>query len=201
MIDLKDSGVEFFDSTHEYWLGETRLQGITSILTRQLFPEQYKDIPDYILNRAAERGTQTHDLCRSFDLFSTYIEPADDRVREYVNNYVSIRFRKEFNVIESEYLVTDKTHYASAIDKVIEMNGEIILADIKTTYDLNPDYISWQLSIYKYLFEAQTGLKVSKLWAIWVRNEGEIIEMEDKGSEAVIKLLELDRKGLSDGEI
>lgn len=37
-------------------LGEKQLQGITGMISRQLFPDKYKDVPDFVLKRAAEKG-------------------------------------------------------------------------------------------------------------------------------------------------
>ena len=66
---------------------------------------------------------------------------------EEVKWYAEMKENEGFEVIDSEYLVTDGTHFASAIDKVIRRNGKVCLGDVKTTYELDKDYISWQLSI------------------------------------------------------
>lgn len=36
-------------------LGEKQLQGVTGMIGRQLFPDKYKDIPDFVLKKAAAR--------------------------------------------------------------------------------------------------------------------------------------------------
>ena len=44
--------------------------------------------------------------------------------------------------------------------------------DIKTTYKLDKDYVSWQLSIYAYLFElCNPGVKVNNLYGLWLRDD------------------------------
>ena len=46
------------------------------------------------------------------------------------------------------------------------------MGDVKTTYKLDLLYLSWQLSIYAYLFERQNpNLKVEGLIAIWLRGD------------------------------
>ena len=52
-IELKDSGVLFNKELHEYWLGNKQLSGITGMLQRQLFPDEFDGIPDNLLREAA----------------------------------------------------------------------------------------------------------------------------------------------------
>ena len=43
MIELVKSSVVFNEENHTYMLGEKQLQGITGMISRQLFPDKYKD--------------------------------------------------------------------------------------------------------------------------------------------------------------
>ena len=45
-IELKDSGVLFNKERHEYWLGNRQLSGITGMLQRQLFPDEFDNVPE-----------------------------------------------------------------------------------------------------------------------------------------------------------
>ena len=71
------------------------------------------------------------------------------------------------------------------------------LADIKTTAKFDNDYVSWQLSIYAYLFELQNpDLKANKLYGIWLRNDtAELIEVEKKPKELIKELLRCEVEG------
>ena len=51
MIELVKSSVVFSEENHTYFLGEKQLKGITGMISRQLFPNKYKDIPEYILKK------------------------------------------------------------------------------------------------------------------------------------------------------
>ena len=196
---LPNSGVQFIEDSHQYWLGDVQLSGITGILSKHLFPHKYGGVPKHILENAAHRGTLVHDACRDWDMIGSYYisdeDREDDLVVEFIENYIKLAEKYKFRSIFNEYLVTDGTHYASAIDNVFEIDGKLALGDIKTTYKLDKEYLSWQLSIYKYLFEAQTGIKVEKLYAIWVRNGGELIEVQYKGDDKIKALLDADREG------
>lgn len=189
MVKLNQSWVVFNEDTHTYTLNGKELHGITGMLSRQLFADKYKDIPDYILKRAAERGSAIHNDCQFVD--ATGLEPDTQEAKNY------LELRKAYTVIANEYTVTDSDYFASNIDCVWEKDGDIILADIKTTSKLDEEYLSWQLSIYAYLFELQNPeLKVSKLFGVWLRNEiAQLVEVDRKPTEEITRLLECEKKG------
>ena len=66
-IELNDSGVIFDPEQHTYELNGTYLSGITELLQRQLFPNEYTNVPKAILNQAAAYGTSVHESCELFD--------------------------------------------------------------------------------------------------------------------------------------
>lgn len=166
-MELVKSPVIFDPEAHTYSLPDgTRLQGITGMLHRQLFPGEYRDVPQHILDRAAERGHAIHQLCELVDDLGITPEEADAQA------YIRLKADMGLTYRASEYLVSDEEHFASAIDKVYEdRENAFILADIKTTYRLNEEYVRWQLSVYAYLFEMQNpDANVSRLLALWIRD-------------------------------
>ena len=60
-----------------------------------------------------------------------------------------------YDALANEYTVSDEEYFASNIDCVWEKEGEISLADIKTTYRIDKESLSWQLSIYAYLLRGR----------------------------------------------
>ena len=188
-LELNDSGVVFIENPRGYWIGETHLEGLTGMIGRQLFPDKYKAVPEKVLAKAAERGHRIHEEIQVYDMFG---EISSDEVKWYAD----MKKAEQFDVLDSEYLVTDGTHFASAIDKVIVKDGKVCLADVKTTYELDKEYISWQLSIYKYLFELlNPDIEVDKLYAIWVRNGASLHEVNEIPQKDVIELLNCERQG------
>ena len=179
-MKLVESQVAFNQEEHTYSLNGMALKGITGMIKSQLFPDMYKDIPQWILDRAAERGTMVHE---SIELFDAGFEPKET-IPE-LESYKRIKRENGLATLANEYIVTDREHFASGIDLVLSKGEDIILTDIKTTYTLNKEYVRWQLSIYAYLFELQNPeLKVSKLYALWLR--------DDKSEFAEIKRVEID---------
>lgn len=187
MITLNPSWVVFNEEEHTYTLNGKQLHGITGMLSRQLFADKYKDIPEYILKKAAERGTEVHKDCEFTD--ATGLEPQTTEGKNYRE------LRKDFNVIANEYTVSDNEYFASNIDCVWEKDGEVILADIKTTSHLDEEYLSWQLSIYAYLFELQNPeLRVSQLYGVWLKGDKkQLVTINRRSTEEIIKLMDCEK--------
>lgn len=191
MIELVKSGVVFNEEDHTYFLGDKQLQGITGMIGRQLFPDKYKEVPEFVLKRAAEKGSRIHAQCQFVDM--TGFKPESVEAENY------LRERKEagFGVVANEYTVSDNEFFASNIDCVWEKGGRVSIADIKTTYKLDNEYLSWQLSIYAFLFELQNPLlKVDQLFGIWLRGDkSELVPIERKPDEEVQKLMQCEATG------
>ena len=191
MIELVKSSVVFSEENHTYFLGEKQLKGITGMISRQLFPNKYKDIPEYILKKAAEKGSRIHGQCQFADVTGLPPESIE------AINYIRERVNAGYKAFANEYTVSDNEYFASNIDCVWEKDEKISLGDIKTTASLDREYLSWQLSIYAYLFELQNPLiKVDKLFGIWLRGDkSELVEIERKPDAEVKRLLECEIKG------
>lgn len=186
---LNDSGVIFIENPRGYWLGNRELKGLTGMIGSQLFPNKYSAVPENVLAKAAARGSKIHEDIQAYDMLG-------EIASQEVGWYASLKERERFDVIESEYLVTDGTHFASAIDKVIVKDGSICLADIKSTFELDKDYVSWQLSIYKYLFNLiNPDIEVKGLYAIWIRDGATLHRVDEIPQEEVIELLNCEKEG------
>lgn len=191
-MELKNSGVVFNPVDHTYTLNGKVLNGITHVIKDKLFPDEYKNVPEHILKQAAQRGSEIHKVIEMWDSCSIHTDNCLE-LENYINQSEKHQFLKSH--IESEYLVTDGKQYASAIDKVYEDgHGGVILADIKTTYKLNIDYVAWQLSIYKYFFKlANPDINVSGLYVLWIRSEkSAVCPVNEHSEEEVKKLLYTD---------
>lgn len=169
-IELKDSGVIFDPERHTYQLNGAYLSGITDLLQRQLFPNEYANIPKAILNQAAAYGTSVHQSCEDFD--ANWYNDGTQEVQDYIQLCQEHSLTHE----ASEYTVTDFTNYASNIDKVYRISSNTFdLADLKTYGVMTPEKLEkarWQLSIYAYLFELQNkDAKARQLYILHLRNK------------------------------
>ena len=187
-IELTDSGVLFDKELHEYWLGNKQLSGITGMLQRQLFPDEFEGIPMEAINEAARYGTEVHESIEAFD--SSWVNDGTQEVQDYIslcNEYGLIHER-------SEYTVTDGENWASNIDKVYRTSDDVFsLGDIKTYGTMTSDKIEkarWQLSIYAHFFELQNkGAKVDKLFILHIRNK----EKSDGAFDHISEILQVKR--------
>ena len=188
-IQLTSCGVVFNEEGHTYHLGDKELQGVTGILHRRLFQDMYADIDPEILEKAAQRGTAIHRYCQIYDELGIVTEGCEE-----VTHYAAMCKALDLVPVASEYLVTDGEHYASKIDAVYQGEKGVILNDRKTTYHLDKEYVSWQLSIYAWMFERMNpGVEVEGLTATWMR-EGicEYVGIDRKDASLVEALLQAD---------
>lgn len=205
-IELKDSKVIFNEQDHTYKLGDKYLSGITGMLSRQLYPEEYKDVDQETLNKAAEYGTGVHKAIEMFDVEWDM----DFNHETEIEDYKAICSANNLTHESTEYCVTDGENWASNIDKVYRVSDDTFdLGDLKTYGAMTPDKkekARWQLSIYAYLFELQNKkAKVNRLFIIHLRNKmkrsgnvdhiADLIEVKRIPSEICKELLDCDVAG------
>lgn len=183
---LNGCPVCFDAETHTYTLGGRELSGITALLRDKLFPTTYDGVDAQVLANAAAYGSAVHRMCERYDTLGEYPDNED------LHAYVELKVEEYLTHQASEYLVSDLEHYASCIDKVYYVDENTVdIADIKTTYKFDKEYVSWQLSIYAYLFERQNPtIKVRNLYGLHLRRgEGKMIEVVRKDDLVVEALL------------
>lgn len=171
-ITLNVPKVTFIEESHQYFIGKKELKGVTGTLIKKAFPDTYKNIPESVLMKAAERGGLIHNT------FETFCSIFDADLKQYPNpteellDFHSMLVAYDLHYVASEYLVTDGENFASAIDGIFADNeGNIYLVDYKTTATLHYDNVSLQLSIYAKWFEEQNpDLKVKEIVCMWFKN-------------------------------
>lgn len=171
-ISLNVPKVTFIEETHQYFIGKKELKGVTGTLIKKAFPDTYKNIPESVLKKAAERGGLIHNT------FETFCSIFDADIKQYPNPteelqaFHSMLVSFDLHYVASEYLVTDGENFASAIDGIFaDSEGNIYLVDYKTTATLHYDNVSLQLSIYARWFEEQNpDLKVKEIVCMWFKN-------------------------------
>ena len=204
MIQLNDSRVVFNKEDHTYELDGKYLSGITEMLQRQLFPDEFDGVPEQAIEQAALYGTEVHESIEQFD--SSWTNDGTQEVADYIKICTSNGLVHE----RSEYTVTDGMNWASNIDKVFRKSDAVFdIADVKTYGTMTPEKqekARWQLSIYAYLFETlNPNATVGKLYIIHLRNKlkkdgttdhiANLIEVDRIPSEVCKKLLDTDLAG------
>lgn len=171
-ITLNVPRVTFIEESHQYFIGKKELKGVTGTLIKKAFPDTYKNIPESVLAKAAERGGLVHNTLETFcSIFDADINKYPNPTEELLA-FHSMLVSFGLHYVASEYLVTDGENFASAIDGVFaDDEGNIYLVDYKTTSTLHYDNVSLQLSIYAKWFEEQNpALKVKEIVCMWFKN-------------------------------
>ena len=163
--------VRFDEPSHTYTRVSdgVQLTGVTTMMKKMGISHNYDGIPEDVLLKAAEHGHKIHNAC---------YETHDGEIMDIpeVKFYNDEVMKRGLIPLASEYLVSDFTNIASAIDLVytteeLAKQDMVILADIKTTANYDGEQLSWQLSIYKKLFEEQNPfIKVAGFIGVWLPN-------------------------------
>ena len=126
MIELVKSGVAFNEERHTYSLNGKELHGITNMLRRQLFPDEYANVPESTLRRAAERGTAVHQSIELYDSgFMASVQSAE------LASYIRIKDDNGLATVCNEYTVSDGEYFASNIDIVMtDKENKVYLVDV-----------------------------------------------------------------------
>lgn len=227
-LALPKSPVRFEEDPHGYWLGTKRLSGITGLIHAILNLGVYPGAPEYVkqvaIPRAGAYGSAVHKSIETYDEIRIK-QTKHPAIWHYTRDYGTqvfgpfdvtqeletyIKHREGFEPVANEYTISDNAQYASNIDNVwrkIVTQGTW-LVDTKTN---NLDYytggvaglklyLSWQLSVYAYLYEKQTGDKVEGLAANWLRHDkGEFWIIERQPDDFVKALLEHTKATWVDG--
>lgn len=162
--------VSFNQAAHTYTTPDgLPLSGVTAMLDTVLFPDRYADVDADTLERARQRGTAIHEKVELYH--SAGIFDQDPDVKRYITA-LDRDFPDRAHVY-TEYLVSDLTHIASSIDLIyLDAQGRFHICDLKTTYALDIPYVTWQLSVYAYLFRRQTGLDIASARVFWLPRSG-----------------------------
>ena len=198
MSTFKASKVVFDEVEHSYTLGKKKLSGVTALLGRQIFQAKYDGVPKNFMQDAADRGSRIHRQIEKYESFGGEI------LSKELDSYIKLKSKNKFHVIETEWLVSDNKHVASSIDLIFGKEGEegVYLYDTKTTSHLDMEYLSWQLSIYTYLFLLDNpDEKILGLGACWLPNPDKkygrpkMVDVPEKPMEWVKELIECDARG------
>lgn len=191
MITLnQNTRVSYEDITHSYLLdGEIYLMGVTSLMKKYSLTPNYEGIPADVLQKAAERGSKVHkdieDYCNGRAVAMT------KELKAFIGCGVK--------AIANEYLVSDNEIVASSIDIVADAgDSKVNLIDIKTTSALHLEPLSWQLSIYAFLFKLQNpDIEIAGLYGLHIKaGKANLVQVPRKPEDEIIDLLFCEREGL-----
>ncbi len=178
--------IEFIEEAHIYLLNGVITPCVSDIL-RFIFPNKYKGVDKRVLTKKAEYGSVVHKaiecLEQNLDMPElNYIQEAS------LDQYKKIKEDNNIKVISQEQKIHYENKYCGTYDMEATIQGEHSLVDIKTTAELDKEYLSWQLSFY----ELAIGKRFKKLYCLWLpkKNLGELVEIQRKTKKELLKVLE-----------
>ena len=184
--------IEFNAETHTYTMDKVKLPSVTQIMAPITHP-LYSKVNEYVLNKAARRGTEIHKWVELYDKEKQ--ESFNPRVQAYIKWCKDTKQEP----IENELRLYHKTLlYAGTLDKLCEINGEIVLVDVKTTSQLHEDIVAVQCSAYREMLLSH-GRRVDKIAALQLNKDGTYVykELKDKFDIflALYKIYSFNQKG------
>lgn len=178
-------GVSFNKEAHEYYYRGVKLSGVTCKVGPVSGYGHMREGFKNVLGELAAEGNHVHDSIEDWIKSGLKewktIHPAAIFVRDKIIELGNLQ-------LQSETLVSDFKRYASAIDVMSYVGrNKVDIFDIKRSF--NREYVSWQLSIYKYLIETHSKYKVRLMGAFASKDRRFFDDIEDKGKKVVEELL------------
>ena len=132
---------------------------------------------EHIAAKAAEQGTETHELCELYLLgeelhfLNAQQQPKyHPEVWKMFLRFVDFWETYKPTLLEAEvHLFSDKLKVAGTCDIVCEIEGEIWIIDLKTSNAVQTVY-EIQTTVYKECYEECYGRKVAKTGILWLKS-------------------------------
>lgn len=137
--------LEFNEEKHEYTLDGKKLLSVTQLMQKYGLAPDYSNVNQAVLEAKANYGKYVHEEIEK------WIKEREIGLSTELINFVKYIKETNTSVIESEYKVWNDV-VAGTIDLITNRNNQPIIADIKTTSVIHKEPVSWQLSIYLYLY-------------------------------------------------
>lgn len=185
--NIKGHVVEYDDATHSYFCDGVELPSITTMMKLK-FDYKYEDVDPEILKNASERGTFIHNCIEK------YCKTGEETNIIELKGFKFLQNKNNFDVLENEIpiiLFDDKDIPIACgrLDLVLLEGENTGLGDIKTTYELDINYLTYQLNLYRLGYQQSYGEEIKFLKGIYLRKKiAKYVDIEineDKAKELI----------------
>lgn len=179
--------IRFIEETHTYLLDDKPLISVTTLMQKHGIAPSYDGVDENVLKAKAERGTLIHKEIED------YCVKGEVGFTDELSMFIDYAEENNLKVLHNELLVHNDL-VAGTIDLVL---GNHTIADIKTTSVLHLDAVSWQLSIYAYLYNLTHEDKLVNGKVFHFNSLGELVvkDVPLKPQFMVEKLIMCERNG------
>lgn len=168
-IDGKFSELQFEEDTHTYKLNGSIIPSVTQLM-KPLSDAVYGTVNDFALDMAATRGTAVHNAIENYLLFG--IEDIQQEYEGYLEAFKKWFEKYKPLVIATEIKVYHKImRYAGTADLIVEIDGQKILIDLKTSSVVQKMLTGVQLEAYDKAFDSQ-GIQLDGKAILHLKKDG-----------------------------
>ena len=183
--------INFDETLHKYTVDGKEVISVTHLLQKHKITPSYDAVDKELLRVASERGTLIHEEVEK------WIESGEcgfTEESETICDYLFARADENSEIMSEQMVANDIV--AGRFDVLYTHAKKLVLTDIKTGNTKHLFGWSWQLSLYKYLYEKMSGNKIDSLQILWARNGGmTVIHCDYVGDEKIENLLNAEREG------
>ena len=183
--------IKFDETLHKYTVDGKEVISVTQLLQKHKITPSYDAVDKELLRVASERGTLIHE---EVEKWIEEKETGFTEESEKICDYLFERADENSKIISEQMVANDVV--AGRFDVLFTHAKKLVLADIKTGNTKHIFGWSWQLSLYKYLYERMYGQKIESLIVMWAKNDGmTVIPCEYVGDDKIENLLKAEREG------
>ena len=182
--------IKFDENLHKYTVDGKEVISVTQLLQKHKITPSYDAVDKELLRVASERGTLIHE---EVEKWIKERETGFTEESEKICDYLFERADENSKIMSEQMVANDIV--AGRFDVLYTHAKKLVLTDIKTGNTKHLFGWSWQLSLYKYLYEKMYGKKIDSLEILWANGDLTVIPCEYVGDEKIENLLNAEREG------
>lgn len=188
--------MEFIPEIHKYIVDGIITPCVSNILAYKF--NDYADVPQEILQRAGEKGTELHKAIEDYEK-----EGKPSELKEF-KNYLFLKKHYGFENIENElpvlYEENGRVLYTGTLDQLILLDGKLGINDFKRVSAPNKEKIAYQLNFYRMAYEQTYQQPIEFLAFTHLREDVRKFHRLPINEESAINLLnEFYERGIENG--
>ena len=183
--------IKFDEALHKYTVDGKEVISVTQLLQKHKITPSYDAVDKELLRVASERGTLIHEEVENWIKNN---ETGFTEEFERICDFLIERADGNTKILSEQMVANDVV--AGRFDLLyLDDKKRLVLTDIKTGNSKHLYGWTWQLSLYKYLYEKMYDKKIESLQIFWVNGDLTVIPCEYVGDDKIENLLNAERGG------
>ena len=183
--------IKFEGTLRKYTVDGKEVISVTQLLQKHKITPSYDAVDKEMLRMASERGTLIHEEVENWIKNN---ETGFTEEFERICDFLIERADGNTKILSEQMVANDIV--AGRFDLLyLDDKKRLVLTDIKTGNSKHLYGWTWQLSLYKYLYEKMYDKKIESLQIFWVNGDLTVIPCEYVGDDKIENLLNAEREG------